>query len=70
MIGIVYDKTTKKIRSMIVPNADENYIDVFNSVNLFSYEELLILDKDVNGYPNVNELQTILNKQLKCQKSI
>jgi len=59
---IVYNKNTKQIESIVVPNEGE----VLNkdNIRLFDYQDILVVDKKINGYPNVHELQKLLNELL------
>ena len=59
---IAYNKNTKQIESIVVPNEGE----VLNkdNIRLFDYQDILVVDKKINGYPNVHELQKLLNELL------
>ena len=71
MIGIVYEKSTGKIRSMIVPEnkAEEGALNG-NSVRLLDDEAFMLFGDEIDGVPNVDEMQELLNNRLKQWKYI
>jgi hypothetical protein len=59
---IVYNKTTLKIESFVVPENEEE--DLFDSVNVFNYQEKIEVSmKNFTG--NIYILQEYLNNLLK-----
>ena len=65
MIGVTYEKSTGKIRSMIVPEnkAEEGALNG-NSIRLLDDEAFMLFGDEIKGVPNVHELQELLNNKL------
>ena len=66
MIGVTYEKSTGKIRSMIVPeNKAEEGVLNGNGVKLFSDEAFMLFGEEIKGVPSIYEMQELLNNRLK-----
>jgi hypothetical protein len=65
MIGIVYEKSTGKIRSMIVPEnkAEEGALNG-NSIRLLDDEAFMLFGDEIKGVPSIHEAQELLNNKL------
>lgn len=66
MIGVTYEKSTGKIRSMIVPEnkAEEGALNG-NSIRLLDDEAFMLFGDEIEGVPNIYEMQELLNNRLK-----
>jgi len=62
MFAIVYNKNTKEINSIVVPDKGE-ILDI-KGINLFDYQDIFVSEDIINELPNVYKLQELINKKI------
>ena len=62
MFAVIYDKKTKKVHSIIVPEEGEYFDAVVKSLRFFDSQELKMIDGEVEGYPYLYKVQDYIDK--------